>query len=184
MILKPRDARAARRIPMWLLAVLVVSLLLNGLVVGAVASRWKAMHAGPPVLGSSSNAQLFGFAVTLPEERRREIWKSVETDREAMRPLRQAVFVARDEARKTLLAEPFDVDRYAAAQKHLFDAEQQMRLRAIDVVQAIAKQLTPNERAAFARWEEDDRSRRRAFWRGMRGEDDSGPPRKNGPAKN
>jgi uncharacterized membrane protein len=169
---------------MWLLAVLVVSLLLNGLVLGAVASRWKALHAGPPVLGSSSNAQIFGFAVTLPQDRRREIWKSVETDRDAMRPLREAVHAARDEARKALLAEPFDADRYATAQKRLFDAEQQMRRRAIDVVQAIAKQLTPNERAAFARWEEDDRSRRRAFWRGMRGEDDSGSPRKSGPAKN
>jgi uncharacterized membrane protein len=155
---------------MWLLAVLVVSLLLNGLVVGAVASRWKALHAGPPVLGSSSNAQIFGFAVTLPQERRRVIWKSVEADRDAMRPLREAVHAARDEARKTLLAEPFDAERYATAQKRLFEAEQQMRRRAIDVVQAIAKQLTPTERAAFARWEEEDRSRRRAFWRGMRGE--------------
>ncbi len=169
---------------MWLLAVLVVSLLLNGLVVGAVASRWKAMHAGPPVLGSSSNAQLFGFAVTLPEERRREIWKSVETDRDAMRPLRQTVFAARDEARKTLLADPFDAERYGVAQKRLFEAEQQMRLRALDVVQAIAKQLTPQERAAFARWEEDDRSRRRAFWRGMRGEDANRSSRSAGEAKN
>jgi hypothetical protein len=46
-----------------------------------------------------------------------------------------------------------------------------MRLRALDVIQAIAKQLTPAERATFARWEEEDRTRRRAFWRGMRGED-------------
>jgi uncharacterized membrane protein len=169
---------------MWLLAVLVVSLLLNGLVVGAVASRWKALHAGPPVLGSSSNAQLFGFAVTLPQERRREIWKSVETDREAMRPLRQAVFAARDEARSALIAEPFDAERYAAAQRQLFEAEQKMRLRAVDIVQAIAKQLTPQERAAFVRWEEDDRSRRRAFWRGMRGEDGSGSSKNTGAAKN
>ena len=169
---------------MWLLAVLVVSLLLNGLVVGAVASRWQAMHAGPPVLGSSSNAQLFGFAVTLPPDRRREVWSAVEADRAAIRPLREAVHGARDEARKTLLAEPFDAERYAVAQKRLFDAEQAMRLRAIDAVQAIAKQLTPKERAAFARWEEDDRSRRRAFWRGMRGEDDSGAPKKGGSARN
>jgi uncharacterized membrane protein len=169
---------------MWLLAVLVVSLLLNGLVLGAVASRWQAMHAGPPVLGSSSNAQIFGFAVTLPKERRREIWKSVEPDRNAMRPLREAVHAARDEARKTLLTEPFDAERYAAAQKRLFEAEQQMRLRAVDVVQAIAKQLTPQERAAFARWEEEDRSRRRAFWRGMRGESNSSPRKSTESGKN
>lgn len=184
MMLRRGETQVARRAPMWLLAVLIVSLLLNGLVLGAVASRWQAMHAAPPVLGSSSNAQIFGFAVTLPKERRHEIWKSLETDRETMRPLREAVHAARDEARKTLLAEPFDTERYAAAQKRLFDAEQQMRLRAIDVVQAIAKQLTPQERAAFARWEEDDRSRRRAFWRGMRGENGSGAAKRSEPARN
>ena len=184
MMLRRSETKVVRRAPMWLLAVLVVSLLLNGLVVGAVASRWQAMQAGPPVLGSSSNAQLFGFAVTLPPDRRREVWSAVETDRAAMRPLRQAVHDARDEARKTLLAEPFDAERYAAVQKRLFEAEQAMRLRAIDAIQAIARQLTPKERAAFARWEEDDRSKRRAFWRGMRGEDDSGAPKRSGPAKN
>jgi uncharacterized membrane protein len=171
MIFRPREARVARRTPKWLLVVLVVSLLLNGLVLGAVASRWQAMNAAVPALGSSSNAQLFGFAVTLPVDRRREVWKAAEADRAAIRPLRQAVHAARDETRKTLLAEPFDAAHYADAQKRLFAAEQEMRLRALDVIQVIAKQLTPAERAAFARWEVDDRTRRRAFWRGMRGED-------------
>lgn len=183
-MLRRGEAQVVRRAPMWLLAVLVVSLLLNGLVLGAVVSRWQAMQAGPPVLGSSSNAQIFGFAVTLPKERRREIWKSVEADRNAMRPLRETVHAARDEARKTLLTEPFDAEHYAIAQKRLFEAEQQMRLRAIDVVQAIAKQLTPEERAAFARWELDDRSRRRAFWRGMRGENSNSPPKSTESGKN
>jgi uncharacterized membrane protein len=184
MILRPREARVVRRVPKWLLTVLVVSLLLNGLVLGAVASRWHTMRAGPPVLGSSSNAQLFGFAVTLPRERGREIWTSVEADRDAMRALREAVHAARDEARKTLLAEPFDAERYAAAQKRLFDSEQQLRLRALDVIQAIAQQLTPAERAAFVRWEEEDRSRRRAFWRGMREGDDRGAPRRTEQGRN
>jgi uncharacterized membrane protein len=182
--LRPGETQVVRRAPKWLLAVLIVSLLINGLVIGAVASRWKALHAAPPVLGSSSNTQLFGFAVTLPRERRRAIWKSVEADRDAIRPLREVVHAARDEARKALLAEPFDPSQYAAAQKRLFEAEQQMRLRALDVVQAIAKQLTPAERATFARWEEDDRTRRRAFWRGMRGEDDQGPRRRGDQDKN
>lgn len=177
MILRPRETRVVRRIPKWLLAVLVISLLLNGLVVGAIASRWHAMHAVPPALGSSSNAHLFGFAVTLPPERRLEVWSSVEKDRAAIRPLRQAVHDARDATRKALLAEPFDPAQYAAAQKRLFDAEQEMRLRGLDVVQAIALRLTPAERAAFARWEDEDRSRRRAFWRRMRGGDEERPNR-------
>lgn len=177
MTLGPRETQVVRRAPKWLLAVLIVSLLINGLIIGAVASRWKALHAEVPSLGSSTNAQLFGFAVTLPPERRREVWAAVEADRATVRPLRQAVHAARDEARKTLLAEPFDQARYAAAQKQLFEAEQNMRMRALDVIQAIALQLTPKERAAVAHWEENDRSRRRAFWRGMRGEDGKSSPK-------
>ena len=172
MILRPGQVRVVRRTPKWLLALLVVSLLINGLVLGAVASRWQSLHAMPPALGSSSNAHLFGFAVTLPSERRREVWSAVEQDRAAVRPLRQHVREAREETRKALLVEPFDPARYAAAQKRLFDAEQAMRLRALDVIQSIAQRLTPAERAAFARWEEEDRSRRRAFWQRMRGGED------------
>lgn len=175
MILRPRETRVVRRVPKSLLAVLVISLLINGLVLGAIASRWHSAPHRPPGLVSSSNAQLFGFAVTLPTERWREVQKAVASDREVMRQLRAPVHAARDEARKILLAEPFDAERYATAQKRLFDAEQAMRLRALDMIPAIAQQLTPNERAAFARWEEDDRTRRRAFWRGLRGEDDKRP---------
>jgi uncharacterized membrane protein len=184
MMLRRGEAQVASRAPRWLLAVLAVSLLLNGLVLGIVASRWPAAHPPVPPLGSSTNAQIFGFAVTLPPDRRREVWSAIETDRQAIRPLREAVYAARDETRKALLSEPFDAARYAAAQRQLFDAEQQVRTRAIDVIQAIATQLTPKERAAFARWEEEDRSRRRAFWRGMRGEDGNKSSRSTGAAKN
>jgi uncharacterized membrane protein len=182
--LRPGETQVVRRAPKWLLAVLIVSLLINGLIIGAVASRWKALHAEVPSLGSSTNAQLFGFAVTLPPERRREVWAAVEADRASVRPLRQAVHAARDEARKVLLTEPFDPVRYAAAQEKLFEAEQILRKRALDVVQAIAQQLTPKERAAVAHWEERDRSQRRAFWRGMRGEDDKGPRSRGEQGKN
>ena len=177
MILRPRETRVERRVPKWLLAVLVVSLLLNGLIVGAVASRWHRGPPGPPALGSSSNSQLYGFAVTLPNERWRDVQKAVEGDRAAVRQLRQTVHAIRDEARKILLTDPFDAQGYAAAQRRVFDAEQTMRLRALDMVTAIAQQLTPAERAAFARWEEEDRSRRRAFWRGMRERDEQSVPR-------
>lgn len=184
MMLRQGETQVVYRTPKWLLAILVVSLLLNGLVLGAVASRWQALHATVPPLGSSTNAQIFGFAVTLAPDRRREVWGAIETDRAAIRPLREAVYAARDETRKALLSEPFDTERYATAQKRLFDAEQQVRARAIHVIEAIAKQLTPNERAAFARWEEEDRSRRRAFWRGMRGESGSKSSQRSGSAKN
>lgn len=157
-----------RRAPRWLLAILVISLLLNGLIVGAVASRWWAFTSSTTWPGSSVNAHLVGFAVTLPGERRREIWRSTEAVRAEMRPIRKAMQDARDDVRAVLIANPFDAQRFEAAQKRLFDAEHTTRLATLKLIQAIAVQLTPKERAAFADWEHNDRSRRRAFWQKMR----------------
>ncbi len=56
MILRPRETRVVGRAPKWLLAVLVISLLINGLVAGAVASRWQAMHAGASCFACSNRA--------------------------------------------------------------------------------------------------------------------------------
>ena len=178
-------SRPARRTPWWLLSVLVVSLLLNGLIAGAFASRWGTFSAATPWPGSSVNAHLVGYAVTLPDERRREILRSTESLRAEMRPIRKVMQDARDRAREALVASPFDPQRFEAEQKRLFDAEQQTRLanlkviqaiaerltpqeRNLKVIQAIAERLTPQERAAFAEWETKDRGRRQAFWRKMR----------------
>ena len=157
-----------RRTPRWLLAILVVSLLLNGLIAGAVAVRRWAFNPATQWPGSSVNAHLVGYAVTLPGDRRREIWRSTEALRAEMRPIRKAMQDARDDVRAVLVANPFDPQRFEVAQRRLFDAEQTTRLATLKLIQAIAEQLTPQERAAFAEWETNDRSRRRAFWQKMR----------------
>ena len=128
----------ARRTPRWLLAILVASLLLNGLIVGAVAARRWAFGPHMPWPGSSVNAHLVGFAVTLPGERRREIWRSTETLRAEMRPIRKVMQEARDDVRAVLVADPFDPQRFEAAQKRLFDAEQTTRLATLKLIQSIA----------------------------------------------
>ena len=170
-----------RRTPRWLLAVLVASLLLNGLIAGAVAARHWAFDATTAWPGSSVNAHLVGFAVTLPGERRREIWRSTEALRADMRPIRKVMQDARDDVRAVLVANPFDPQRFEAAQKRLFDAEQTTRLATLKLIQSIAVQLTPQERAAFAEWETNDRSRRRAFWRKMREDNREGGSSLDGP---
>ncbi len=168
----PADARPARRTPSWLIAVLSMSLLLNGLVFGAIGARWlTTRHGPPPAVGSSDNIHLFALAMTLPHERYREIRKQVESERDAMRPLRQKRWDAREEMRKSLLANPFDPAHFAETQKKLFDAEQETRLGTLKVVAAIMQRLTPEERAALANWESQDRTKRREFWRSMRERD-------------
>lgn len=160
----------SRRTPRWLLAILVASLLLNGLIAGAFAARRWAFEGHTPWPGSSVNAHLVGYAVTLPGERRREIWRATETLRNQMRPTRKLMQDARERAREALVANPFDPQRFATAQKELFDAEQSTRLATLKLIESIAQQLTPQERAAFADWENKDRHRRRTFWQKMREE--------------
>ena len=164
----PADARPVRQTSRWLMAGLAASLLLNGLFLGVMASRWWSIRAAAPSLGSSDNAHLFGLAVTLPPERHREIRRAVENERAAMRPLRQKRWDARDEVRNALIANPFDPARFAEAQKRLFNAEQETRLGTLKVIEAIVQRLTPEERSALAQWESQDRSNRRAFWRRLR----------------
>lgn len=171
MTAQPAATRPVRQISRWLMAVLVVSLLLNGLVLGVMAARWWGLRSGPPWLGSSDNAHLFGLAVTLPESRHRELRSAVEQERNAMRPLRQKRWAARDEVRDALIADPFDAQRFAAAQKRLFDIEQETRLGTLKVIEEIVQRLTPEERAALAQWESQDRFKRREFWRRMRERD-------------
>ena len=64
MTVASMDARPVRRIPRWLIAALAVSLLLNGLVLGAIGARlWaaKTHHSGWRLDNTH-----FGIAVTLP----------------------------------------------------------------------------------------------------------------------
>ncbi len=171
MTSQPADDRPDRQTPRWLMAVLVVSLLLNGLVVGLMGARWWSLRSGPPLFGSSDNAHLFGLAVTLPESRHRELRSAVEGERAAMRPLRQRRWQARDEVRDALIAHPFDAQRFADAQKRLFDIEQETRLATLKVIEEIVPRLTPEERSALAQWESQDRFKRREFWRRMRDRD-------------
>lgn len=165
------DARPARRTPRWLIGVLAVSLLLNGLVLGAIGARWWGIRSTPPWLGASDNTHLFGLAVTLPPERYREIRRQVESERAAMRPLRQKRWDAREDVRKALLSNPFDAASFAQSQQRLFEAEQETRRGTMKVVSAIMERLTPDERAALANWESQDRTKRREFWRRLRESD-------------
>lgn len=176
MTVVPADTRPARQTSRWLIPVLAVSLLLNGLVVGVMASRWLSVRAAPPSFGSADSAHLFGLAVTLPPERYREIRSFAENERAAMRPLRQKRWELRDEVRNALTTNPFDLTRFSAAQQRLFDAEQQTRLGTLKVVETIVQRLTPEERAALAQWESQDRTKRREFWRRLRSESEKKQP--------
>jgi uncharacterized membrane protein len=146
----PSDA-APRRWPRWKGILFVVSLALNLLVVGVVATAAIRHRLAPPP--GYSQATVVTFARTLPEPRRRELWNATRAERLALRPYRAALRQARAEVRSALVAEPFDVTRFKAAHERLLDAELGARKVAHLLFESVALRMTPDERRAFARWQ-------------------------------
>ncbi|HWB45684.1 MAG TPA: periplasmic heavy metal sensor [Hyphomicrobiaceae bacterium] len=143
-----------------LLVVLVASLALNLIVVGLVAGaawRFRGMHW----VGHAITPNLLGYASTLPTDRRRALWNSIAEKRRHMQPLRRELRNAREEAIKALTAEPFDKQRFLAAQTQLLHADQQAREAVYGLYAEIATQMTPEERRAFLHWRAKQRAWRR-----------------------
>jgi len=71
--------------------------------------------------------------------------------------LEQQLRAAREETIKALVAEPFDREKFVAAQEKQSEAEQRTRQAVRDLFAKIATGLTPEERRAFPRWREHRR---------------------------
>jgi uncharacterized membrane protein len=146
-------ASTVQRAPRWMKLALVSSLALNLLILGTVGgSIWAFRHA-PSIAARGSGPHLLGFTRTMSGERRFEIWKATRHEVRALRPLRKDVRKARAQAREALVAQPFDKDKFAAAQAHVLEAEVNARREAQKLFVSIAAALTPEERAAFAKWQ-------------------------------
>ena len=145
-----------RRVPRWLLVALVVSLALNLVIVGSVAGAvWR--FRAPPPWASAVTPNLLGYASTLPAQRRTQLWDQTAAERRHIRPFRREVRAAREETIKALIAEPFDGQRFLAAQSRQAEAENRARQAVQDLYVRIADGLTPEERRAFPRWREHRR---------------------------
>jgi uncharacterized membrane protein len=149
------DQRGSR----WLMPVLIGSLALNLIVIGAAGSAFLRGHLAPSEahLGRRVFPTVLGYAVTLPPERVRELEQLTRQEWQRVRPLRRAVVDAREEVARALSAEPFDPERFLAAQTRLAEADQASRAAAFKLHNAIAVNLTPEERRGFPRWRERQR---------------------------
>lgn len=169
-------ASVERRAPRWMVVALFVSLALNLIVIGAVASFvWRhrlEFAAGPP---PHLAPNLLGYTSTLPAERRKDLWSQTEEERRTVRPLRRTLREARDESLKALTAEPFDQERYLVAQSRLLAADQKAREAVYRLYGQIAVNLTAEERRGFLRWRE-----KRRPWQNLLDEPDK---QANGPQK-
>jgi len=149
---------------------LVASLAINLLILGFVATAgfrhgWRSPH-------SASQATVLSFARTLPSERRGEIWTSIRPERRALRPYWRELRQARAAVRAALTAEPFDLARYRASHDRLLDTEVKVRKAAHSLYELVATRLTPDERRAFAHWQQA--AERPWRGRGHRGSDRDG----------
>ena len=140
--------------PRWMVVALLASLALNLVVLGATAaSVWRhrvsefggARHVVPTLLG---------FASTLPEERRKELWARIDDQRRVVRPLRRDLREAREEWLKVLTADEFDAERYQAAHAQLLVVDQKAREAVYKLYAEVAAGLTSEERRQFKHWRE------------------------------
>jgi len=143
--------KVERQAPRWMRNLLIVSLGLNLLTVGLIASAaWHMRHA--PAFGIQG--RLSTFVENLPAERSAALRGTVEQARPSLRPLRQEARKARREAADLFVADPFDKEKYIAAQERLLEAELRVRRAHLQLITTVAGQLTLEERKALLKWRE------------------------------
>jgi Spy/CpxP family protein refolding chaperone len=149
-----RDIRSSR----WLMPVLVGSLALNLIVVGAAGSLvWRSYFGSHEPLGRRVISSVIGYSSTLAPERRKELERLTKEERENYRPLRRALLDAREEVNKALIAQPFDEARFLAAQARLAEADRRSREASLKLQVALSLHFTPEERLGYLRWREERR---------------------------
>jgi len=151
-----RAGKRAWQLPRWSLLLLIASLALNFIIVGLVAgSIWRVRAHQPAIRGVTPN--LLGYAASLPQDRRDLIWQATAEQRQHIRPFRRDIRTAREEVMHAIAAEPFDGEKFAAAQARLADAYNRARAAVQELDLKIAVELTPQERSAFPAWREQRR---------------------------
>lgn len=146
--------RAGASAPRWLVTALVASLALNLVLIGAAGGfLWRhfpVFQAG----GVLPPPTLLNYASTLPQQRFKALLALTDGERDKVRPLRQQLREAREEMVGSLTAEPFDKARFQAAQERLLAADLKAREAVFQLYTAMAANMTPEERRAFADWRE------------------------------
>jgi uncharacterized membrane protein len=144
--------REARRVPRWVLTLLIASLAFNLLVIGLIGGAVWRFHALASGDASGPSINLAGYAGALPLERRRDLWAKTAAERHELRSLREDLRRKREEFVGALTAAPFDREQFAAAQARLLEADRKARAAAHRLYAQIAVALTPEERRAFRSW--------------------------------
>ncbi|MFN3625958.1 MAG: periplasmic heavy metal sensor [Hyphomicrobium sp.] len=148
----PATSRFSPRTLRW---VLIGSLALNVLIIGAVVSslciaRFGGPH-GPHGKGFRGSP-LIGFARTLPRERA-DMIRQLDADAQPkLEGLRRGMRDARAAVRAALSAEPFDQAKFDAALDGVVQAETNEARGKTTLFGDTVRQLTPQERVQLHEW--------------------------------
>jgi len=143
-----------RRAPRWMWIALIVSLGLNLLVAGVVASAaWNLQHRD----GFGFHGRLSSFLSTLPAERAETLRGIIDQSRPALRTARQEIRQQRREAARLFAAEPVDRRALAEAGVRLLDTELKLRQGYVQLMTELAESMTAQERRALVEWRERHR---------------------------
>ncbi len=144
--------RPPRFSPRTLRWVLIGSLALNVLVLGAVASTFCISHFGGPPHQAFKSPPLLGFARTLPRERSDMIRQKVADAQPGLETARRGIRDARAAVRAALSAEPFDQSKFNAALDVIVDADTKEARAKATLFADIVLALTPQERIQLHEW--------------------------------
>lgn len=140
--------------------ILIASLALNVLIVGAVLSALCVGHFGRPPGGPEGGGRgspLLGFARTLPRERADIIRQAVANAQPNLETLRRGVRDARASVRTALSAEPFDQAKFDTAMDGIVQADANEARGKATLFAEVVKQLIPEERIKLREWLESRR---------------------------
>jgi uncharacterized membrane protein len=139
---------------------LMVSLALNVLIIGGVASALIFSHHHGWRGHRHKGSLLLSFAETLPSGRADAIRQKVLSERTVLDPLRKAERSARDAARAILMAEPFDAQKFKTALDQIADADAKEMSARMTIFADTVATFTPQERHQLHDWFEERRKHR------------------------
>jgi uncharacterized membrane protein len=132
---------------------LIASLAVNLLVIGAVAGSMFAWHRhggwGP---GRGGEFGLLGFSRTLPDQSRKMLRDAVMAKRAEFKQLRQDARKARSEAAEILVSEPYDKEKLRETFVRIKDAEDKLKAVGLTIFLDAGEKLTMEERRSLRSW--------------------------------
>ncbi len=158
----PDSTAAKRRTPRWIWVLLIGSLALNLLIVGAIGGSWARYHRGwgGPWGGGWHR---YGFMRSLPDDRRDRVRVIMKQHRETLRPLRREAHGAWRGVIEVLKADEIDKAKLEQAIASAHEAETAARKRLVPMILEVAAVLTPEERRQFIK--RFERRGKRRWWR-------------------